>query len=126
VESVNLVVTALVAGATAGVSGTASSAVADAYEALKNQVLGCFRRGGVREETAEALVAAVADGSDSRFALEQQLIAVTVDDLTLQSAQELLELLRQVRGRKFIVQVRDSTGVVVGDHNQQTIHINRQ
>lgn len=121
VEPVTLVVTALVAGAAAGVSGTAAKVVTDAYEALIGLVIACFRRGGVPEPAGRGLVAAVGEVG-GRAELEQQLAAVTMDEPTVQAARRLLELLAQ-QG-KFQVAVRDSTGVVVGDHNQQTININ--
>jgi len=77
VEPVTLVVTALVAGATAGVSGAAATAVAEAYEALKKLVISCFRRGGIPEESGQELIDAAAHGTSPRAALEQQLAVVT-------------------------------------------------
>jgi hypothetical protein len=124
VEPVTLVVTALAAGATAGVSGTVATAVADAYEALKNLVIGCFRRGSVPDHTGRELIARAGDGPGPQAALEQKLAAVRVDEPTAQAAQKLLDLLEQAGKGKFHVEVRDSTGVQVGDNNQQTININ--
>ena len=119
-----MVVTALVAGATAGISGTVAAVVADAYEALKNLVIGCFRRGGVPVATGQDLIAKAGDGAGPRAALQQHLAGLQVDEPTVQAAQKLLDLLEQAGQGKFHVEVRDSTGVIVGDHNEQTININ--
>ncbi|GAA1762427.1 hypothetical protein [Luedemannella helvata] len=122
-EPVTLVVTALVAGATAGISGMAASAVVDAYGALKNLVLACFRRGHVPEAAGLDLIAKASDGPGPRAALEQQLTAIEIDEPTMEAAQTLLDLLEKAGIRKFHVEVHDSTGVQVGDKNSQTINI---
>ena len=122
-EPVALIVTALVAGATAGLSGTAAKAVADAYETLKALVVGCFRRAGVPEDDGHEVVAHASESVTQRAALEGQLTAVEIDEPTLQAARELLDLLQQADLRKFHVEVHGSTGVQVGDENEQTINI---
>ncbi|WP_162908238.1 hypothetical protein [Allorhizocola rhizosphaerae] len=120
----SLVVAALVAGATAGVSETAATAVGDAYRTLKNLVIGCFRRGGVSDDAGRELIGQAGKGDAPRAALERQLSVVQVDEPTAQVAQQLLDLLEQASTGKFHVELNNNTGVQVGDQNQQTININ--
>lgn len=123
-EPVSLVVAALVAGAAAGITETAATAVGDAYRTLKNLVVGCFQRSGVPDETGRDLIAQAGEGAAPRAALERQLSAVQVDEPTIQAAQRLLELLELAGTGKFHVELNNNTGVQVGDNNQQTININ--
>jgi hypothetical protein len=118
VEPVTVVVSALVAGATAGISATAAEAVSDAYKGLKSLVLRCFRRGGVSEEAGQELISRAAEGEADRQALEQRLAEVDVDKPTVEAAQRLLDLLDEGPG-KVVVDASQARGLQVGDHNTQ-------
>jgi hypothetical protein len=113
-DSVSIVVTALVAGAAAGVSGAASAAVLDAYQGLKSLVLKCLRGGGVDDGRAQELVDKTSDQEAGREAISAELARIGVDEPTEQAAKQLLELLK-TKG-KYNVTITDSKGVIVGDH----------
>ncbi|MFD0591868.1 hypothetical protein ACFQZ4_04280 [Catellatospora coxensis] len=89
---VALVVSAVVAGATAGISGTVTTAFADAYSTFKELVVGCLRRAGVSESSSRELVAKAADGEGPRNALASSLPAEEIDKATEDAAQRLLQL----------------------------------
>ncbi len=125
-EPVMIVVTALIAGAAAGASDVASSLVKQTYESLKSLVMRRFRAAGVAEETGRELIANASDQEPDKAVLVEELTRAQVDDATVETAQKLLQLLEAMGDRKFHVEVRDSTGVIVGDHNSQTININQR
>jgi hypothetical protein len=118
-DPVTLVVTALEEGAKAGLAGTATKLVADAYETLKGLVVKLLRRNGSAEEQSRALVEQ-ADGTAEagQKALAEQLTTAGVDDPTLQAAEKLLELLRSA-GTKYSVHAPDAKGLMIGDNNTQ-------
>ncbi|RSM49527.1 hypothetical protein DMA12_03625 [Amycolatopsis balhimycina DSM 5908] len=110
IEAVELVVTALAAGAAAGAKDTATAAVKDAYAGLKSGV----RRLLDREELA-----------DDPGELAAELAAVNVGDDA-----EVLEAARAVlreadpdgtRAGKYNVTVTDSKGVQIGDGNTMNL-----
>ena len=115
-EPVTLIVTALAAGAAAGMKDTASAAVKDAYRSLKALV--ARRLAGRRD--AE-LVLARHEGAPQAW--EGPLTAVgAAEDANLVAAAQALMSLVDGAGSlagKYAVQVRDSRGVQVGDHNIQ-------
>ncbi|NUT49695.1 MAG: hypothetical protein HOV94_20645 [Saccharothrix sp.] len=108
VESVDLVVAALAAGATAGVTETASTAVKDAYQSLKTLTRRAVRRGGSDEEPADpeelraALVAADVAGDAELIAAAEEVLALT--------------------GRTATYHVHDNKGVQIGDGNTMTLN----
>jgi hypothetical protein len=125
-DPVTIVVTALVAGAAAGASNTASTAVQDAYKSL----CGAVRRKltgdrGERGPETEALDAYLQDpvGQHNRL----------VDALTAAGAGQDLDLI-EAAGRvftlthpdskqtvsKYTVDLREAKGVMVGDGGTQT------
>ena len=55
-----------------------------------------------------------------------ELTRAEVDEATVEAAQKLLQLLEAMGERKFQVEVRDSTGVIVGDLNSQTTNVNQR
>ncbi|MER5265773.1 hypothetical protein ABTZ99_27185 [Actinosynnema sp. NPDC002837] len=116
IESVDLVVAALAAGAVAGVTDTASTAVKDAYQGLKSLTRRALRRGGVTEvptdpeELTAALTAADA-GSDV------ELVA---------AAREVLALADPDAAAKYRIDVHDNQGVQVGDGNTMTLNFGRE
>ncbi|ONI87368.1 hypothetical protein ALI22I_21770 [Saccharothrix sp. ALI-22-I] len=117
IESVDLVVAALAAGATAGMTETASTAVKDAYQGLKSLTSRALRRGGSDDEPTDpeelkaALTAADA-GSDP------ELVA---------AARRVLELTdpEGASAGKYRVNVRDSQGVQIGDGNTMTLNFGK-
>ncbi|MEU8004408.1 hypothetical protein AB0B66_24900 [Catellatospora sp. NPDC049111] len=119
-DPVTLVVTALEEGAKAGLAGTATKLIADAYDTLKGLVAKRLRRNGTDDEQSIALVEQV-DGTaeDRQTALTEQLAAAGVDDPTQQAAQKLLDLLRAA-GTKYSINAPDAKGLMIGDNNTQT------
>ncbi|MEU8007686.1 hypothetical protein AB0B66_41555 [Catellatospora sp. NPDC049111] len=118
-DPVTLVVTALEEGAKAGLAGTATKLIADAYDMLKGLVANLLRRNGTDDEQNLALVER-ADGTtaDSQTALAAQLAAAGVDDPTQQAAQKLLDLLHATR-TKYSINAPDAKGLMIGDQNTQ-------
>jgi hypothetical protein len=117
-DAVSTVVTALVLGGTAGVTAAASAMVTDAYQGLKQLVVGRLRVGGVQDERAVSLVEQVGSDTDGRERLRAELAAAQVDEATVEAAERLLELLNG-KGSKYQVILHDNKGVVVGDHSTQ-------
>jgi hypothetical protein len=114
-DPVTLVVSALVAGGAAGTSAMVSTAINDAYQALKRLVAGRLRGAGRDPQVLDA-----APGSQTAQArLTEELQAVGVDDTLRQLAQELLELLESRDRGKFVVDASSAKGVVIGDHSAQ-------
>jgi hypothetical protein len=121
VDPVTVVVSALVAGAGAGVSGTVSTAVSDAYQGLKNLVLGRLRAAGTDTPAGEDLLRAAAT-ADGRPAVAAAIERAGVDEPTEQAAQEFLDLLEKERKVKFRVDASQAKGVYIGDGGTQTNH----
>jgi hypothetical protein len=117
-DPVTLVMAALLAGAATGASAAVSTAVTDAYQGLKELVLGRLRGGGVGVEHGHELIAAAADRPAGHAALTVELARVRVDELTVDAAQRLLDLL-QVQKGKFVVDASQAKGLIVGDHGVQ-------
>ncbi|GIG92716.1 hypothetical protein [Plantactinospora endophytica] len=124
-DPIAIVVTALVAGAAAGVSGAASSAVQDAYtglcEVVRNR-LGSGRGGhGRPAEIVDAyrsdpvgqhdrMVAALTTaGADQDRALAEAALRVLA--LTFPGSADTVA--------RYAVDLRDARGVYVGDHGTQ-------
>jgi hypothetical protein len=119
VSGVELIVAALAAGATAGVTSTASSAVQDAYTGLKSLLVGWL--GGDRE-AVEALRADETQPGVWQASLGDDLSAsgVAGDEEVLAAARRLLGLVDPDLAGKYQVDLREAKGVIVGDHNRQT------
>jgi hypothetical protein len=117
-DPIALIVTALAAGAGAGVKDTASSAVKDAYEGLKAMVKGRFSG----RPDAELILASHATAPETwERPLAAQLAATGVDAELVAAAQTLMELTDAAGARagKYAVDNRSSQGVQVGDYNVQ-------
>lgn len=121
---VELVLAALAAGATAGVTDTASSAVRDTYSALREAVrrrLAAQSENGARALEASEVEPGVWQATDG---LGELLSASGVDRDTeiLAAAQMLLTQLStdDVRTRSQVIDAREARGLQVGDHNTQT------
>lgn len=119
---VELIVTALTAGAAAGAGlgakETVSAMIADAYQGLKTQVKAKL---GNRAEAVAAVDAGHTESATLREALGTALIesGADTDQAILEKAQELLAQLEEPAG-KYVVDNRGAKGVVIGDHSSQT------
>jgi hypothetical protein len=120
-DPVTVVVTALAAGAAAGAKDTASSAVRDAYNGLRELVR---RRFAGRGAATVALEQHAADPQVWEAPLRQEMAATgAADDAgVLQAAQQLLALVDAVGAQagKYQVDASQAQGVQVGDRNVQT------
>jgi hypothetical protein len=116
-----VIVAALAAGAVAGSTEMARSAVTDAYTGFKNLLRG--RLVG-RDAAQQALDAVETEPGRWRALLGTDLAESGADDdeRVLAAARGLLDLTdpEGVRAGKYRVDVHDSKGVQVGDHNTQT------
>jgi hypothetical protein len=117
-----LVLAALAAGASAGVTDTASSAIRDAYAGLRESVrLRLARRG---ESALGVLTASEAEPGVWEAGLGEELAAAGVDrdEEIIAAARALLEQLvteeQESGGRS--VDARGAKGVQIGDRNHQT------
>jgi hypothetical protein len=120
-DPVTLIVTALAAGAASALQDGASAAVKDAYARVKALVRTRFVGRPDRElilarhEKAPQIWGAplIEELSAARAGGDADLVA---------AAQALMNLLDQAGSRsgKYMVSVRDSQGLQVGDHNTQT------
>jgi hypothetical protein len=117
VDPVTLVLTALAAGASAGLTGTATQGVSDAYTGLK----GLLRR-RLADRDPEVLDAEETEPDAWRVRLGGQLAATDVDDEVRAAAERLLAAtdLAGSHTGKYTVDVREAKGVQVGDNNTQT------
>lgn len=121
-DPVSLVVAALIAGASAGVSDGASAAVGDAYARLKRVVGGLL---SVRRAGSEAVL----DGGQVSQAHEWEAALVPVlsetgvgrDEQAVAAAREVLALVDPAGSAvtRHVVDLRGAMGVQVGDHNTQ-------
>jgi hypothetical protein len=121
VDPVTLLVTALAAGAAAGIGDTASTAVKDAYAKLKALVAARFAGNQSRKV---ALVEHEKQPEIWRRPLTQAVTdsGATTDPVVIEAAQRLLALLDEAGAQtgKYAVDVRGAQGVQVGDRNTQT------
>jgi hypothetical protein len=119
-DPVTLVVAALTAGAASGVGEAATTAVKDAYQALKRLVSARFAG---RRSAEVALTEHEADPEAWQAPLAAELVrTAAVDDLrVIEAAQRLMALLDEAGSRagKYTVDLRGAQGVQVGDHNTQ-------
>jgi hypothetical protein len=126
IESVELVVAALAAGAAAGARDAASTAVKDAYEGLKSLTRKALRRSdsAADEEGIAEVEAGLADPGAHRKELAAALISagVEADGELVAAARRVLELVdpEGASAGKYQIVLRDNKGVQVGDHNTQT------
>jgi hypothetical protein len=119
-DPVTLIVTALAAGAALGLKDTASSAIKEAYGALKALVK---KRLAGRPDGEMVLEAHEQAPTKWQTTLETELTAAGArSDAELLVAAEVLMSLADAAGYragKYSVDVRGSQGVQVGDHNKQ-------
>jgi hypothetical protein len=120
-DPVTLIMGALAAGAVAGVSETATTAVKDAYNGLKKLVA---RRLAGRPTAEVALAEHEQDPETWKAPLGKALTEadVATDLHVIEAAERLMALVDPAGATagKYIVDLRGAQGVQVGDHNAQT------
>lgn len=118
-SEVELIAAALAAGASAGVGSATTTAVQDAYSALKS-LLRRWVAGRPRAE--EALVAEITEADVLRRVLGDDLrqSGAAQDAAVLEAALRLLATAEPGIAAKYQVDLRDAKAVQVGDHNTQT------
>jgi hypothetical protein len=119
-DPVTLIVTALAAGAASALQDGASAAVKDAYRRLKALVKKRF----ADRPKAELVLAgheAVPQTWEASLAAELSAAGAESDADLVAAAQVLMSLVDEAGSRsgKYLVAVRDSQGVQVGDHGTQ-------
>jgi hypothetical protein len=120
-DPVTLIVTALAAGAASALQDGASSAVKDAYARVKALVKKRFA-GRPGRELVLARHEAAPQTWEAPLAAELSAADADSDADLVAAAQALMSLVDEAGSRsgKYVVAVRDSQGVQVGDHNTQT------
>jgi hypothetical protein len=115
-DPVTVIVAALVAGAATGATGTAATAIHDAYTALRAALR--HRLAGHRQLDT---VLADPDGNRAELTRMLETSGSAQDETLLAAAQQLLRLADPagVRAGKYVVDLRDAKGVQVGDNNIQ-------
>lgn len=119
----DVLVAALTAGATAGVKDTATSAVKDAYAAVKSALRDRFRG---RPQAGLVLAEHEAAPATWQAPLEQYVREVGVDEALQALVEQLQQALQAQRGVDRRVQINADTinGQYVGDHGTQTNSFN--
>lgn len=119
-DPVTLIVAALAAGAATGVGDSASNAIKDGYQGLKQLVAAWF---GGRRAAEVALDEHEADPDTWREPLARELEAsgAAADPEVLAAAQQLLTSIdaEGARAGKYTIDLRGAQGVQAGDRNVQ-------
>jgi hypothetical protein len=120
-DPVTLIVTALAAGVASALQDGASAAVKDAYARLKTLVTKRFA-GRAKGELVLAEHEAAPQTWEKPLAAELSATGAEGDADLVAAAQALMRLVDEAGSRsgKYVVAVRGSQGVQVGDHNVQT------
>lgn len=120
-DPVTLIVTALAAGAASALQDGASAAVKDAYARLKVMVRQRFA-GRPEAELVLAEHETAPQKWEAPLAAELSAAGAEGDADLVAAAQVLMSLVDEAGARsgKYVVAVRDSQGVQVGDGNTQT------
>jgi hypothetical protein len=120
-DPVTLIVTALAAGAASALQDGASAAVKDAYAQLKTLVRKQFV-GRPKGELVLGEHEAAPQTWQAPLVAELSAAGVDSDTDLAAAAQALMSLIDEAGSRsgKYVVTVRDSQGVQVGDRNTQT------
>lgn len=119
-EPITLILSALAAGALAGVRDSASGAVKDAYTGLRRLVAARF----AGNSTAQVALAEHASDPDTWQAPLAKALAETgvdSDSAVIKAARELMGMLDEAGARagKYNIDLRGAQGVQVGGHGQQ-------
>jgi hypothetical protein len=120
VSEIELILTALMAGAAAGTTAAAQSAVMDAYTSLRNLLRGALTRRGRSDEVLDAVEA---EPGTWQTELGEALTDAHADQdqQVLVAARTLLNLADPIwpQAGKYHVDSRAAKGVQVGDNNTQ-------
>lgn len=116
-EPTALIVSALVAGATAGLTETASQAVKDAYGGLK-ELIQKHLAGKPEAEMALAQYEKKPDVWESPLRDALVETGATQDEAIIDQAQKVLQLVQpqQVAQGKYNIQIGQAKGTVIGNH----------
>jgi len=130
IESIDVLVAALSAGAAAGLKDTASSAVKDAYAGLKTLTSKALRGEGDDPSDDAVIVAQLADPEAHQDELRKALAAANADeDAELAAAARRVLALTDPEGTsagKYRIDMHDNQGVQVGDGNTMTLNFGPQ
>jgi hypothetical protein len=120
-DPVTLIVTALAAGAASALQDGASATVKDAYTRLKTLVMKRFAS-RPKGELVLAEHEAAPQTWEAPLAAELSAAGAEGDADLVAAAQALMRLVDEAGSRsgKYVLTIRDSQGVQVGDHNTQT------
>ena len=121
-EPVTLIVTALVAGASAAANTTVQAVTADAYKHLKELIR---KRFGSDHDKQAALERVEGDPTTSVKPLAEALTISGIDEDAAEvgAARTVLESLDPVAVKKYSLKVEgDVRGLVQGDHNTVTMN----
>ncbi|MFN6554594.1 hypothetical protein ACP6C7_29575 [Mycolicibacterium septicum] len=112
-EPISLVLAALAAGATTGLTSAAGTAITDAYSALK-KLIGAK----LADKGKDSAVVNEKDADKLKAELAGMLSDADIDDHIRAVATELLMNADPVGSQagKYVVTVQNSQGTVVGDH----------
>ncbi|MCX5042467.1 hypothetical protein OG921_04675 [Aldersonia sp. NBC_00410] len=112
-EPVSLVIAALAAGATTGITNVAGTAITEAYNALKKLI-----GGKLAEKGKDPAVVNEKDPEKLKVDLGGELTDADIDDTIRVVATELLKNADPAGSQagKYVVTVENSKGTVVGDH----------
>lgn len=123
-DPVSLIITALVAGAAAGIGDSATDAVKEAYSVLKRKLKGAFAGDAAAEV---ALDQHAEDPETWKAPLEKALKShgAGEDEAVLEAARRLVELQDPEGAASGIYDLRGAKGVSIGDHNIQTNYFGR-
>ncbi len=118
-EPISLIVTALVAGATAAAKDTAGKAVKDAYEGLKTLIK--------RKFDGDSLAQAMVDAKPEEIKQAEGLLKGKISDAGVDKDQEILKVAQQIMKEEDPqgastgkYDLRGAKGIQIGDGNTQT------
>jgi hypothetical protein len=121
VDPLTLILSALVAGVSAGAKDTVSTVVGDAYAGLKALVLRRFR-GRPAGELALEKLAEDPDAWQPALKAELARSGTAEDQAVVEAAQQVLSLVdaEGTKAGRYVVDARGAQGVQIGDQNTQT------
>jgi hypothetical protein len=112
----NAIVAALSAGAVAGATDTAKSAIADAYQGLKSLIKGKFGHDSDAADAIDNLEAKPdSDGRKKTLAEELEAVNSTSDPELVSTAQSLLALIEALPQGEKHIQFAQGTGIAQAD-----------
>jgi hypothetical protein len=120
VDPLTLILTALVAGVSAGAKDTVSTVVSDAYAGLKALVLRRFK-GRPAGELALEKLAENPDAWEPALKAELTRSGTVEDQAVVEAAQHVLSLVDAdgTKAGRYVVDARGAKGVQIGDQNTQ-------